>query len=131
MTGDVSPSVRECFDKSADVCPQTPNQMSENLMSVHSRRVIRLTRTGDRVSEWELRPLISHFGRALHGFGRGIGQGHGHELSPLPPANAATARRRISGSFDLSAMSSTACDIFPISPSALNSAWRTSDDVSV
>ena len=68
---------------------------------------------------------------ASHGFGRGIGQGHGHELSSLPPANAATARRRSSGSLDLSATSSTACDTFPISPSALNSAWRTCDDVSV
>jgi hypothetical protein len=37
-----------------DACPQTPKQMSENLMSVHSRRVITLTRTGARVSEWEV-----------------------------------------------------------------------------
>jgi len=37
--------------------------MSENLMSVHSRRVIRLTRTGERVSEWELRHLASDIRR--------------------------------------------------------------------
>ena len=38
--------------------------MSERLMCVHSRRVIRLTRTGEPVSEWELCRLIA--GRPIH-----------------------------------------------------------------
>jgi hypothetical protein len=39
----------------ADVAyPSTPNLMSQILMSVHSRRVISLTRGGEGGSEWEL-----------------------------------------------------------------------------
>ena len=69
--------------------------------------------------------------RLRQGLGRGFGRGHGHELSPLlPPAIADTARRRNSGSLDLSARRAP-----PSTSSHLGERSQlclpTSDDVSV
>src|SRR5258707_1264341 len=74
----------------------------------------------------------SHSGFDDQGLVRGHGRGHGQGHDPLLlPATISIARRRNSGSLDLSAASITVCDVRSISTSARISALRTCVLVSV